>query len=57
MREFCLSRSVEVRRVALDVPVDYGGYEGRGKVGMVPIVGSRYNVDECWKVGRQNRIS
>lgn len=51
MRKFCLSRGIEVRRVALDVAVDYGGYKGRGKVGMIAIIRPRYKVDEGREVG------
>ena len=51
MAEFCLRRSIEVRRVALDIAINYGGNEGRGQVGVIAVVGSRYNVDEGGEVG------
>lgn len=47
---------VEVRRMVLDQTVDNDGEEVWGKVGMFAI-GLRYDVDERWKVCRENSVS
>ncbi len=57
MSKFRLGRSIEVGRVTLNIAINYGGDEGRGEVGMIAIVGARYDVDKGGEVGGQNCIS